>query len=236
MFCNFLCCSTVLLACLLLAASVDGLKRYTCNSSEKIDDIRNLNTSLRRLVQHENRLYFVFKDRIISTDLPASEDKTRYKFLSLDFQEQENKEPDTPSSIGNEYQVFGYLYDVDKKQTSELYFKDANRNRSTALVQNTLHDKRYLLGFENGELKRTTQETVDARLSVRLAATPNVIFFNGILKKFPNATYDLLLKYSWVADESKEFLEFLEFLSHEVLVSKTTIEIETFCNCTSLTL
>ena len=191
---------------LVLLVFVDGLQQYICNTREKIDQIKSLNSSLRRLVEHGDRLYFVFQDRIISTELTASEDKGHYNFLNLNFQEVEIQDS-PPDGIGKEQQVFGYYHDTLTNETSELYFVDGNAVRSAKEIKNQVYNKRFVLSFESGQVKRTRLVDLAAGLVEELSSEPNVIYVNGI--RLPgNGSRELMVKYLWDRDESSEFFWF----------------------------
>lgn len=211
MFRKLLCSTGLLvglLAAALLVASVHGLPRYLCNTHTKIEEIRQLNTSLRRLVEHNDRLYFIFRNRIISTDLMIGEQRPQYKFLSLDFKEQENSEQDVPMEIADNFQVYGYYQDLDQQTTGELY------SWKKEVVQGTkvLHDKMSSISFENGELKR---QPLNMQLPIQLERhlpavwNPNATFFNGLRKTVQEAgkevVFDLVLVHSFTTEsESTE--------------------------------
>ena len=46
-----------------------AINRYHCDTKEQIDEIRNLKYYLRRLIRHDQKIYFVLSTRVIYMEL-----------------------------------------------------------------------------------------------------------------------------------------------------------------------
>lgn len=164
------------------------IKSYSCDTKDKIDEIKNLKTNLKRFIRHDSFIYFVLKNRIIFTKIPVYE-KYKYsnvsnygieRLFSTQFEEQEIEELDEIESIPKEYQVFGHYYDPKKNETWEYYFNDNLSNKS----DNHIYSDCFLLNFNrstNALAKRIRTETEkDLDLIEELKSEPETKYFNGI--------------------------------------------------------
>lgn len=136
------------------------IRPYFCDSKAKIDEIKNISYHLKRLIRHDDKIFFILKNRIIFTKIPElfwKDDEVANElyensifFENFNFYEQENSEIDSlPSLVPNGYSIYGYCYDEDKNLTTELYY---NRSRDEQLLKTQIFDEVYELDFKSDVL------------------------------------------------------------------------------------
>lgn len=102
---------------------------YRCDSSEKIDEIRSSDESLQRVLRHDDKIFFVWPNRIVFTKLlrideDESAGKTKDSLVIGRLYEQEHKESRPSPELNprpEDYQVVGHYYARSVNQTVELY-------------------------------------------------------------------------------------------------------------------
>lgn len=129
-------------------------KPYFCDSREKIDEIANLESNLKRIIRNEDKFYFVLKNRIIFTKIPKllPIQNGTVDFETYEFYEQENLEIDLPDGIPANHKIYGHVYDSETSLTSELYYLEKTDKNSKLETQ--LFDQVYELDFKGDELAK----------------------------------------------------------------------------------
>lgn len=160
------------LVMILIKVQTKEIRSYSCNTAEKINEIKNSKTTFKKLIIHFDTLYFVFEKRIIFARL-AFNDNDQYVngLINYNFFEQDNDEIYFPQSIPKEYQIFGYEYNKKLNETKEYYFKDDSREDQKN--PNHVYFQNYLLNFDQFKGQLTSRD--------KLIETSNLIELNSIL-------------------------------------------------------
>ena len=111
------------------------IKRYRCETKERIDEIQHLSYYLKRLIRHDRKIYFVLSTRVIFMELlldseridqglyaPFNSDRLRkspedrryamslYHYLNFTMYEQESEEIEMPEKVPNRFKVWSFLF------------------------------------------------------------------------------------------------------------------------------
>lgn len=143
------------------------IKRFSCSSSKRIHEIRNVNQSLKRLLRDGHHYYFVFKHYIVFFKLPIltnvesnfyvkNDDSYEhpYLFQHSTFYEQANEEDMLPNSIPNEYNVLGHYYVYEKNEVAEFYYKKSTRTLRKQRSDAEIYENLYYLDFDKDVLAK----------------------------------------------------------------------------------
>lgn len=127
------------------------VKLYHCDTKDKIDEVENLTYHFKRFIYNDNKIYFIFKYRIIFTDLIDLYYENENLFLvNSDFYESISEEMPN-MAIPEVYKVFGHeiLNTLEESKSKEYYFiDDANQlTNSTKIIT-------YQLSFNYEELAK----------------------------------------------------------------------------------
>lgn len=128
-----------------------------CESSDL-----ELKNHFKRFIKHDHKIYFIFKHRIVFSELPNllkdnkltnlnDEFVDLNRFEIFNFNQQTNQEIDQPNLIPKNCKVFGYSFNQKTNQTLELYYETFDQ------LGNRIFDKVYKIDFNGNVLAERTE-------------------------------------------------------------------------------
>lgn len=206
---------------LMIIGQTIEIKRYRCDTNERISEIHDLKFSFKRFIYYDNKIYFIFKERIVFTKL-ISIDKKLFKsniktILLKEFYEQKHSELDLPDSMNQAYKILGYFYDKEKNLIQELYFNDSNaelnsNNQDQFTTSDKLYDKAYELSFDtNDALAKRAGSIAISNLNQTLFEFLNdqtIVKFVNIIKGIEH--FDFVARFSYLSKINENEIKFNE--------------------------
>lgn len=207
MLCRCVAVLFIALLAVVLRVRTASISRYFCDNRDKDSETHDLKNSFKRFFRHEDKLYFVFKNRVIFGRQPTNDadtDATTNSSLVLfNLYEQPNIEKELEDiHIQKGYQIMGYYKDRQKGFSLEMYGQDKHLEKRNQFLPYGLQ-----LSFSGVVAERTKKIRLDevktrfGELSV-LTEHPAIVKYIEISDREPN--YRLLTMLSYYSEHSKK--------------------------------